>query len=294
MQKLLNGDKVFKSNIYVSVSVILLLVVGIFITLIYFSYPAISKYGISFLFSSTWDPVQSEFGILPFIIGTLATSFLALLISVPVSLIITVFIGEYFKSGFISTLIKGSVELLAGIPSIIYGFWGLFVLVPIVREFEIAFSIPPYGVGILTASIVLAIMIVPYSASIGYEVLSLVPNDLKEAAYSLGATRYEVLKKVTLPYSGSGIIAGILLSLGRALGETMAVTMVIGNTNIFPDSIFAPGNTMASVIANEFTEATSDIYLSSLIEIALVLFVITAIINIAGKYLIKNFIVSKK
>lgn len=288
MQKLLNGDKIFRINMKISVTAIVLLIIGILITLIYFSYPSINKFGFGFLLSGEWDPVKTKFGILPFIVGTLATSGLALLISVPISLIITIFLGEYFKSGFLSSLIKGAVELLAGIPSIIYGFWGLFVLVPIIRDFELALSIPPYGVGILTASIVLAIMIIPYSASIGYEVLSLVPNDLKEASYSLGATRYEVLKKVTLPYSGSGIIAGILLSLGRALGETMAVTMVIGNANIFPDSIFSPGNTMASVIANEFTEATSDIYLSSLIEIGVVLLVITAIINFLGRSFINN------
>lgn len=290
MSKLLTGDRIFRTNIFSAVVLLLLLTFAIFITLIYFSYPTISKFGFGFITNSVWDPVTSQFGILSFLVGTLLTSFMALIISVPVSLIITVFIGEYFKSGFLSTLIKGSVELLAGIPSIIYGFWGLFVLVPIIRDFELMFNIPPYGVGILTSSIVLAIMIIPYSASIGYEVLSLVPNELKEAAYSLGATKYEVIKKVSFPYSSSGIIAGILLSLGRALGETMAVTMVIGNTNIFPNSLFAPGNTMASVIANEFTEATSDIYLSALIEIGLVLFVVTAIVNLLGKLLIKRLV----
>ncbi len=294
MSKLLSGDRIFKTNIYTMVVFLLLLTVAIFITLVYYSFPSISKFGFDFITGSIWDPVSSNFGIMPFLIGTLLTSFLALIISVPISLIITIFIGEYFRAGILSTIIKGSVELLAGIPSIIYGFWGLFVLVPIVREFELMSNIPPYGVGILTASIVLAIMIIPYSASIGYEVLSLVPNELKEAAYSLGATKYEVIKKVTLPYSSSGIIAGILLSLGRALGETMAVTMVIGNTNMFPNSIFSPGNTMASVIANEFTEATSDIYLSSLIEIGLVLFLVTAIVNIAGKILIKKLVKGSK
>jgi len=161
--------------------------------------------------------------------------------------------------------------------------------VPLVRTIEIKFNVAPYGVGIFASSLVLAIMIIPYSASMAREVIGLVPSDIKEAAYSLGATRYEVLKKVILPYTLSGISAGILLSLGRALGETMAVTMVIGNSNFLPKTIFDPSNTMASVIANEFTEATGTLYLSSLVEIGLLLFVVTAIINIIGKYIIKRF-----
>jgi len=179
-------------------------------------------------------------------------------------------------------------ELLAGIPSVIYGFWGLFVFVPIVRKLEMKIGIPPYGVGIFTASVILAVMVVPYASSIGREVISLVPSDVKEAAYSLGATRQEVIMKVILPYARSGIMAGILLALGRALGETMAVTMVIGNSNFLPRSMFSPGNTMASVIANEFTEATGRLYLSSLIEIGLLLFLVTVVINITGRYIIKK------
>ncbi len=180
------------------------------------------------------------------------------------------------------------MELLAGIPSIVYGFWGLFVFVPFFRNIELKLNILPYGVGILSSSIVLAIMIIPYSSSIIREVITMVPKDIKEAGYSLGATRYEIIKKVILPYSMSGIFAGILLSLGRALGETMAVTMVIGNSNMLPSSIFAPSNTMASVIANEFTEATGHIYLSALIGVGLLLFIITTIINIIGKYIMKK------
>jgi phosphate transport system permease protein len=175
---------------------------------------------------------------------------------------------------------------LAGIPSVIYGFWGLFVLVPIVRELEIDLSVTPYGVGILTASLILSIMIIPYSASIGREVIQLVPADLKEAALSLGATRFEMIKKIVLPYARSGIFAGILLSLGRAVGETMAVTMVIGNSNFLPKTLFSPANTMASVIANEFTEATEALYLASLVEIGLLLFIVTMIINVIGRYII--------
>ena len=178
------------------------------------------------------------------------------------------------------------MELLAGIPSIIYGMWGLFVLVPVIRYFELKLGIPPLGVGILTAAMLLAIMIIPYAASIAREVISLVPNELKEAAYSLGATRFEVVKKVILPYSSSGIIAGILLSFGRALGETMAVTMVIGNSYFMPTNIFGPGHTISSLIANEFTEATDRLYVSSLIEMGLILFVMTIIFGILGRFLI--------
>jgi phosphate transport system permease protein len=180
------------------------------------------------------------------------------------------------------------IELLAGVPSVIYGFCGLFLLAPFIRALEMTLGAAPYGVGIFTASLVLSIMIIPYSASIGREVISLVPSDLKEAALSLGGTRFEVIRKVILPYAAPGIVAGILLSLGRALGETMAVTMVIGNSNFIPKSIFSPANTLASVIANEFTEATGNLYLSSLIELGLVLFIVTTIINFIGKLIIRR------
>ncbi len=189
----------------------------------------------------------------------------------------------------LSSFIKSSIELLAGIPSVIYGFCGLFILVPVIRFIEIKLGITPFGVGIFTASIVLSIMIIPYSASLGREVIQLVPSDLKEAAYSLGATKFEVIKNIILPFARSGIFAGILLSLGRALGETMAVTMVIGNVNALPKNIFSPSNTMASIIANEFMEASpGSIHLSSLVGIGLLLFIITTIVNIIGKYVIKR------
>lgn len=169
----------------------------------------------------------------------------------------------------------------------IYGLWGFFLLMPMMRVIEIKLGVPPHGVGILTSSLILAIMIIPFSASIGREVITLVPSDLKEAAYSLGATRFEVIKNIIIPYARSGIIAGILLALGRAIGETMAVTMLIGNSNFLPTSIFSPANTMASVIANEFAEATG-ITASSLVYIALVLFLVTMMVNIAGTYIIKK------
>jgi len=173
-------------------------------------------------------------------------------------------------------------------PSIIYGFWGIIMLVPIVQKVQIALGIPPYGVGIFTSSIILTIMILPYSASIGREVIQLVPDDLKEAAYSLGATRFEVIRKVIIPYARSGIFAGIILSLGRALGETMAVMMLIGNLNRIPKGIFSPANTMASLIANDFAETTEELYLSAIIEIGLILFLITMIINLIGRMIIKK------
>jgi len=209
--------------------------------------------------------------------------------SVPFSFAIAIYLGEYNPKGWLSNFLKNMVELIAAVPSVIYGFWGLLVLVPIVRELEMKFNILPYGIGIFTSALILTIMIIPYAASLGREMIRLVPSPLKEGAYSLGATRYEVIRNVILPYTKSGLFAGVLLSLGRALGETMAVTMVIGNTSIIPTSIFAPGNTMASVIANEFTEADRTVYLSALIELGLVLFLVTVIINMIGKRIIKRF-----
>ena len=287
------SDAIFFGVLNLSSLIILVLLFSIFITLLVYSLPSIKAFGVSFLIDKTWDPVTGEFGALTFLLGTLLTSFLSLFISLPFSFAIAIFLGEYFTKGVPSSILKSGVELLAGIPSIIYGMWGLFVLVPIVRMVQIELGVTPYGVGILTSSIILAIMIIPYSASIGTEVVQLVPSDLKEAAFSLGATRFEVIKVVILPYARSGIFAGILLSLGRALGETMAVTMVIGNSNFLPTSIFSPANTMASVIANEFTEATEKIYLSSLVEIGLLLFIVTMIINIIGKYIIGRVSVEK-
>ena len=265
------------------------LVLGILITLVIESVPSIKHLGLKYLWGITWDPVNNVYGAAPFLLGTILTSFLALIISIPFSFAIAIYLGEYNPKGWLSNFLKNTVELIAAVPSVIYGFWGLLVLVPMVRSLEMKIGVLPYGIGIFTASLVLAMMIIPYAASLGREMIRLVPSPLKEAAYSLGATRYEVLKNVILPYTKSGLFAGILLSLGRALGETMAVTMVIGNTSLLPTSIFAPGNTMASVIANEFTEADHTVYLSALIELGLVLFVVTVIINMIGKRIIKKF-----
>jgi phosphate transport system permease protein len=282
------SESSFRRLLFVAGGCLLVLLLAIFLSLAIASFPGLRNFGIRFLGSTTWDPVRNEFGALPFLVGTLATSFLALIISVVFSIPISIFLGEYFTKGAASTFIKSMIELLAGVPSVIYGFCGLFLLAPVVRSLEVTLGVTPYGVGIFTASLVLSIMVIPYSASIGREVINLVPSDLKEAALSLGATRFEVVRKVVLPYASSGIFAGILLSLGRALGETMAVTMVIGNSNFIPKSIFSPGNTLASVIANEFTEATGSLYLASLIELGLVLFIVTAVINILGKLTIRR------
>jgi phosphate transport system permease protein len=281
-------ESVFRAALFGAALCMILLLLGIFLTLLINSLPSIKEFGLRFFYGKTWDPVSGEFGALPFLAGTLITSFLSLAISLPFSLSLSIFLGEYSTKGAVPAILQTAIELLAGIPSVIYGFWGLFILVPIVRGIELKLGVAPLGIGIFTSALVLSIMIIPYAASLGREVIRLVPDELKEAAYSLGATRFEVIKKVILPYVISGITAGNLLALGRAIGETMAVTMVIGNANVIPKSIFAPANTMASVIANEFTEATDHIYLSSLVEIGLLLFVVTMVINIAGKQIIKK------
>lgn len=282
-------EKVFRASLVVLALLMIVITLGVFLTLVVESIPSVKALGIKYLWGSTWDPVSDVYGALPFLLGTLLTSFLALIISIPFSYAIAIYLGEYNTRGWLSEFLKNIVELVAAVPSVIYGFWALVVLVPLVRKFEASVGAPPYGVGILSASLILAIMIIPYAASLGRELIRMVPSPLKEGAYALGATRYEVLKNVTLPYTKSGLFAGLLLSLGRALGETMAVTMVIGNTSALPTSIFSPGNTMASVIANEFTEADKATYLASLIELALVLFIVTVVINMIGKFIIKRF-----
>jgi phosphate transport system permease protein len=288
------SEKRFTRSLSFFAYLIIALLLAVFITLVIFAWPSIIIFGISFFSGRLWDPVADKFGALPFLVGTLATSCLALMISIPFSTAISIFLGEYFREGALSSFLKSSIEVLAGIPSVIYGLWGLFVLIPLVRAFQIKIGVAAEGVGLFSSSLILAIMVIPYAASIGREVIAMAPADLKEAAYSLGATRYEVVKKIILPYARSGIIAGVLLSLGRALGETMAVTMLIGNRNAIPHSLFDPANTMASVIANEFSEATSTIYVASLINIALVLFLVTMAVNLIGTYIIKKFSIAQE
>jgi len=285
----IRAESLFRKSLLAVGFAMVILVLGVMFTLIIESVPSMKHLGIKYLWGRTWDPVNNVYGAFPFLLGTLITSFLALIISIPFSFAIAIYLGEYNPKGWLSNFLKNTVELIAAVPSVIYGFWGLLVLVPMVRSMEMKLGVLPYGIGIFTASLILAIMIIPYAASLGREMIRLVPSPLKEAAYSLGATRYEVIRNVVLPYTKSGLFAGILLSLGRALGETMAVTMVIGNTSMIPTSIFAPGNTMASVIANEFTEADRTVYLSALIELGLVLFLVTVVINMIGKLIIKKF-----
>jgi phosphate transport system permease protein len=267
---------------------VIALVVGIALVLVKGSGESLHAFGFSFLTSNEWDPVSGNYGSLPFIVGSLVTAFLALLISLPFSLSIALYLGEFFRKGRLSAFFTSLVELLAGIPSVIYGFWALFYLVPMVRWVQEKFDIPPFGVGIFSASLILAIMIIPFSASIAREVIRMVPVGIKEAAYALGATRFEVIRDVIFPIGKSGIFAGVMLSLGRALGETMAVTMVIGNSNYMPQNLFSPANTIASLVANEFAEADSSLYMSALIELGLVLFVMTCIINLTGKIVIRR------
>ena len=280
------SDKIFKTILFLTALMIPLICGGIVYALVTDAYQAFEHFGFfKFLTSSEWSYTEGneQYGAMPFITGTLMTTLLALLFCIPFSLPVALFTGEYFKGTKIASILSTIVDLLAGIPSIIYGLWGFFTLRPIIM----ALNISPQGSSILTASLVLAIMIVPYAASLSAEFIKMVPNDLKESAYSLGATRAEVVRKVIFPVAGSGIFSSYILAIGRALGETMTVTMLIGNTNAIPDSITSTGNSMASIIANQFGEADG-LSLSSLIAIGLILFLITATINMIGKIMIKH------
>jgi phosphate transport system permease protein len=276
-------------------AVLLIAAVGaIGVELTWRSWLSIEKFGLGFWLTRTWDPVAGEFGALPFIWGTLYSSVLALLIATPIAVGIAIFIAELAPSWLRDPLVF-LTELLAAIPSIVYGLWGIFVLVPFVRQLQVAtpdalrelplFSGPPLGVGMLSAALILAVMVIPFTSSVAREVLRTVPVAQREAAYALGATRFEAIRAAMF-FARTGIIGAIMLGFGRALGETMAVTMVIGNNPQVAASLFAPQYTMAAVIANEFTEATDDLHLQALIEIGLVLFVITLAVNSASRLLI--------
>lgn len=276
-------DKIFKAILFTASCLILLLTAGVVYALVSQSIGAFSAFGFfNFIGSTHWDSVNNDFGALPFIAGTLITSLLALFFCIPFSLSIALFNGEYFKGSKMASVVSAVVDLLAGIPSIVYGLWGFYVLRPLMIDMGVSAQ----GFGVLLASIILAIMIIPYASSLSTEFISMVPNELKEAAYSLGATKLEVIRTVNLPVSISGITAAYVLALGRALGETMAVTMLIGNTNNIPMALGATGNTMASIIANQFGEADG-LKLSSLMAIGLLLFLITASINFVAKYIMK-------
>ncbi|MBQ8270946.1 MAG: phosphate ABC transporter permease subunit PstC [Bacteroidaceae bacterium] len=280
------NDKLYKALLFVAALIMPLVCGGVVYALVTDAYDAFEHFGFfKFLSSKEWSYTEGaeQYGALPFIIGTLMTTLLALIFCIPFSLPVALFVGEYFKGTKIASVLSAVTDLLAGIPSIIYGLWGFYTLRPLIM----ALNISPQGSGILTASLVLAIMIVPYAASLSAEFIKMVPNDLKEGAYSLGATHAEVIRRVVFPVAGSGIFSSYILAIGRALGETMTVTMLIGNTNNIPYSITSTGNSMASIIANQFGEAT-DLRFSSLIAIGLVLFLITAAINMIGKIMIKH------
>jgi len=279
---------------------VLVILAGILLSLVYGSLPAIQRFGFGFLVDSTWNPVTEKFGALVPIIGTLVTSAIALLIGVPVSFGIALFLTE-LSPPWLKRPLGTAVELLAAIPSIIYGMWGLFVLAPLfadhVQPWLIGtlgalplvgalFKGPPQGIGVLTAGFVLAIMVIPFIAAVMRDVFEVVPAVLKESAYGIGCTTWEVVRNVVLPYTRIGVIGGIMLGLGRALGETMAVTFLIGNAHQLSASILAPGNSIASALANEFTEAVGDVYTSSLIELGLILFLITFVVLALAKLLL--------
>ncbi len=257
-------------------------------TLLWGSLPALRRFGLGFLTGRVWDPVSRTFGVMPFVVGTLVTSFLALLFALPFSLAVAILTGFYLGEGRVREVLVCASDLFAGVPSVVYGFWGLYFLVPLMRRIEVFLGVPPYGVGILTASLVLSLMVAPYICSVSREAISMVPGELVEAGFALGATRWEVVRGVVLPHARSGIAAGVLLALGRALGETMAVTMVVGNSSEIPKSLFQPANTLASVIANEFTEATADIHLSALVGAGLVLMFMVTVVNILGMWVVKR------
>jgi phosphate transport system permease protein len=300
LNRLRVADIVFRALTRAAAIGVLIILGGVIISLIDGSLPALRAFGFNFLVEERWNPVTERFGALAPIYGTLVTSFIAMLIAVPVGLLIAVFLTELCPL-WLRRPIGIAIELLAGIPSIIYGIWGLFVFAPFLQEtlqpFLIAtfgnipvlstlFAGPPYGIGMLTAGLILAIMVLPFITSISRDVFDAVPPVLKEAAYGVGCTTWEVVRYVVLPYTRVGVIGGVMLGLGRALGETMAVTFVIGNAHKVSPSLLAPGTTISATIANEFTEAVGDLYTSSLIALGLILFVITFIVLAIARYML--------
>jgi phosphate transport system permease protein len=293
-------DKLFYHSTRLCAFAVLLVIIAIIISLFIGAWPALKKFGFGFIGSTAWNPVTEEFGALVSIYGTLITSAIAMVIGVPVSFGIALFITELCPV-WLKRPIGTAIELLAAIPSIIYGMWGLFILAPLFGDYVqpwftdhfgdipligALFSGPPMGIGVATAGIILAIMVIPFMAAVMRDMFEIVPAVLKESAYGIGATTWEVIYKVVLPYTKIGVVGGIMLGLGRALGETMAVTFVIGNTNRISASLFMPGNTISSSLANEFTEAVGQMYTSSLIGLGLILFVITFFVLALAKLLL--------
>jgi phosphate transport system permease protein len=300
LDRLRLGDIVFRSLTRAAALAVLVILGGVIIALIMGAWPALSTFGLTFLVDDSWNPVTERFGAIAPVYGTIVTSFIAMVIAVPVGLMIAVFLTELCPMA-LRRPIGIAIELLAGIPSIIYGIWGLFIFAPFLQQYvqpaliaafgEIPvlsslFAGPPYGIGMLTAGLILAIMVLPFITSISRDVFDAVPIMLKESAYGLGCTTWEVVRYVVIPYTRIGVIGGVMLGLGRALGETMAVTFVIGNAHKISSSILAPGTTISATIANEFTEAVGDIYTSSLIALGLILFFITFIVLAIARYML--------
>jgi phosphate transport system permease protein len=300
LDRLRLGDAMFRNLTRGAAVTVLVILGGVMISLIMGAWPALQAFGFNFLIEERWNPVTERFGALAPIYGTIMTSFIAMAIAVPVGLMIAMFLTELCPMK-LRRPIGIAIELLAGIPSIIYGIWGLFVFAPFLQQYvqpgliavfgdipvlSVLFAGPPYGIGMLTAGLILAIMVLPFITSISRDVFDAVPPVLKEAAYGVGCTTWEVVRYVVLPYARVGVIGGVMLGLGRALGETMAVTFVIGNAHRISGSILAPGTTISATIANEFTEAVGDLYTSSLIALGLILFAITFIVLALARYML--------
>lgn len=293
------GDALFKGVSFFFAFSVIILMAAIFFILVKESWLSIEKFGFGFLFSTAWDPVQSDFGALPAIYGTVVSSIIAIVIALPISIGIAVFLTEMAPK-WLKGPIGTAIELLASIPSIIYGMWGLFIFAPFISEyiepflteklgFLPLFTGAPLGIGMLPAGFILAIMIIPFISSVTRDIFRMVPPMLKESGYGVGATKWEVIHRVVIPYTKSGIIGAVILGLGRALGETMAVTFVIGNSHEISASLLDPATSISATLANEFTEAVEDIYLSSLVELGLILFIITFIVLALAKLLIAKF-----
>jgi phosphate transport system permease protein len=300
LRRLQLADRGFRLLTQCAAAAVLVILGGVILSLVLGSIPAIREFGLSFLTSQSWNPVTDKFGALAAVYGTLVTSVLAMIIAIPVGIGIAIFLTELCPQS-LRRPIGIAIELLAGIPSIIYGIWGLFIFAPFVQQYiepalitvfgpipilSTLFAGPPYGIGIFTASFILAIMVLPFITSISRDVFETVPPVLKEAAFGIGCTTWEVVRRVVIPYTRLGVIGGIMLGLGRALGETMAVTFVIGNAHKISGSLLAPGTTISATIANEFTEAVGDVYTSALIELGLILFIITFIVLAAARLML--------
>lgn len=294
------GDRIFRGLVAGAAGFVLISLLAAALSMLYGGLPAFEKFGLGFLYRSVWDPVAHDFGALVPIYGTIVTSIISMIIAVPVSFGIALFLTEVAPM-WLRGPIAAAIELLAGIPSIIYGMWGLFVFVPFMSDWVepwvstylggipgigVLFSGPPLGIGMLTAGIILGIMVIPFISSVMRDVFALVPAPLREAAFGLGATRWEVVRGVVLPYTRTAVVGAIFLGLGRALGETMAVTFVLGNAHDLNVSLLMPSTSIAATIANEFTEADSAIYVSSLIALGFLLFVVTFIVLAAAKLML--------